>query len=559
MKKLFIIPSLLLSALLCGCADLKYNEVSTYDEEWTLSSRFNGVQKLVTNVYSYLDYDYGNNYDGAMRASATDESDYVWPTSSIHTFYNGAWSAINYNSSTWSQCYTAIRAANYFLENATELTFDEFKHNTDYYSYMQKYKYFPYEVRFLRAYYYFNLVREYGDVPLVTKVLTPEEANTVKRDPQAQIFDFIVKECDEIIDKLPDSYADEESAETGRINKACVLALKARTLLYKASPLFNVNNDMTLWREAALANLKVIESCKNWGIKLGKYVDLWGSNAYKNTEIILRRPVGDQNSFEAYNFPISVEGGKSGNCPTQNLVDAYLMKSGKAWDEEGSGYNESDPYANRDPRFGMSIIKNGDKNWPSYNNVPIETFMGGNSGQPLLGATTTGYYLKKLCDASVDLRPNSSSKKKHTWPIFRLGEFYLNYAEAAFHALNNNASISDDELTMTPADAVNVIRDRSDVKMPHINEDEDFEEQYLRERMVELAFENHRYWDVRRWKKGTDFFTNIVMMQITKKSDGSYSYERVVKKRLWDDKMYFSPIPDAEIRKNKNLEQNPGW
>lgn len=559
MKKYSIIILTVCTLTLSGCADLKYNEVSTYDEEWTLSSRFNGVQKLVTNVYSYLDYDDGSDYDGAMRASTTDESDYVWPSSSIHTFYNGAWSAINHNSSTWSDCYSGIHAANYFLEKAADLTFEEFKYNTDYYSYMKKYVYFPYEVRFLRAYFYFRLLREYGGVPLVTKTLTPEEANSVERNSEDEIFDFILSECDNIVDSLPVNYAMEEFAETGRINQACVLALKARTLLYRASPLFNKSNDASLWRQAAEASLKVIQSCNSWGFKLGKYADLWGANAYKNPEIILRRPVGEQNSFEASNFPVSVEGGKSGNCPTQNLVDAYLMKStGKAWNEEGSGYDPSNPYTDRDPRFDMTIVKNGDTNWPSYNSDAIETFEGGNAGQPLLGATTTGYYLRKLCDASVDLRPNSSKKVKHTWTIFRLGEFYLDYAEAAYHVFGN-AQDKNSVLTMSAADAINALRDRSDVKMPHYNADEPFETQYQRERMVELAFENHRYWDVRRWKQGSKFFTDIITLKIIKDANSGYTYQRVSKNRTWEDKMYFSPIPDSELRKNTHLTQNQGW
>lgn len=560
MKIKYLLMILSVPVLMGSCVDLDYNEVSTYDEEWTLHSRVNGVQKLVTTVYSYLDYDYGDKYGGAMRASATDESEYAWSTSSIHTFYNGAWSAINHNSSTWSDAYNGIRAANLFLEKASDLDFEEFKNNEDYFSFMQRYQYFPYEVRFLRAYFHFLLAREYGDVPLVTRMLTPEEANVVSRDNVKTVFQFIVDECNDIVDKLPQDYSTIEGQETGRINQAAVMALKARTLLYAASPLFNTTHDQSLWEEAARASLALIDSCSAWGYNLGAYNKLWGTDAYKNSEILLRRPVGDKNSFEGYNFPIGVENGQSGNCPTQTLVDAYEMAAtGKLWNEPGSGYNPDKPYDGRDPRLGMTIVKNGDTGWPSYNSTPIETFEGGNSGAPLLGATPSGYYLRKLCDASVDLRPNSSKKTKHTWIVFRLGEVYLNYAEAAYHVFGD-ATSSSSELRLSANDAVNVVRARPGVDMPPFEGNAGFFDRYMRERQVELAFEGHRYWDVRRWKRGAECFGSVTLMKFTRDAtSGVVTGTRVVKERIWEDRMYFSPIPDAEIRKNPNLKQNPGW
>ena len=124
---------------------------------------------------------------------------------------------------------------------------------------MKRFNRYQYEVRFLRAYFYFNLARAYGDVPLITKVLTEEEANQVTRTPVAEVFNFIVKECDEIKDELPVDYtklendaANGTNPETGRITKQAVLALKARTLLYWASPLFNTNNDKELWKTCPL-------------------------------------------------------------------------------------------------------------------------------------------------------------------------------------------------------------------------------------------------------------------------------------------------------------------
>ena len=557
-KNIIIGSFLLLSASACK-DNMDYNEFVSYNQEQVFSS-FDRTRNFVTNVYSYLDYDFGN-YGGAMLASATDEADYVWTSSSIHDFYNGAWSASNPKSDMWSSMYAGIRAANFFLEASLGQTYSDFKYNKDYNEQMERFSRYQDEVRFLRAYFYFNLVRQYGDVPFTTDVLTEKEANAISRTSADQVFDFIVSECDDIVNSLPSSYDDLTYTETGRISRAAVLALKARTLLYKASPLFNTENSSEIWKEAALANKAVIDSCIEYGITLGAYTDLWGTESYNASEMILVRRVGDLNYLESNNFPVGVEGGNSGNCPSQNLVDAYEMKAtGMVWNETGSGYDPNNPYAGRDPRFGMTIAKNGDLGWPGYNTNELQTFVGGLNGAPLSGATQTGYYLKKYLDSSVDLRPNVSNSKRHSWITYRLGEFYLNYAEAVFNYLGA-ADATDSDFPVSAAEAVNVIRQRSGVGMPALPaglSNTDFAARYENERMVELAFEGHRFWDIRRWKEGAKF-SSITSMKIVKTGDDSYSYTRVEMIRSWNDKMYFFPIPDSEIRKNPNLTQNAGW
>ncbi|WP_321290289.1 RagB/SusD family nutrient uptake outer membrane protein [uncultured Sunxiuqinia sp.] len=557
-KNIIIGSFLLLSVSACE-EDMNYNEFVSYNQEQVFSS-FDRTKNFVTNIYSYLDHDFGY-YSGAMLASATDEADYVWSWSSIHDFYNGAWSASNPKAGMWSNMYAGIRAANLFLDASQGQTYTDFKYNKDYNEQMERFNRYQYEVRFLRAYFYFNLVRQYGDVPFTTDVLTEEEANTISRTPASQVFGFIVSECDDIVNNLPSSYSNLAYTETGRINRAAVLALKARTSLYRASALFNSGEDKKLWKEAALANKAVLDSCAEYGITLGAYTDLWGTENYKASEVILSRRLGDLNSLEALNYPVGVEGGNSGNCPTQTLVDAYEMKAtGLLWNEAGSGYDPANPYEGRDPRFEMTIVKNGDLGWPGYNSKEIQTFVGGFNGAPLSGATQTGYYLKKYLDPSVDLRPNSSNEKRHSWVTYRLGEFYLNYAEAVFNYLGS-ADAKSADFPMSATEAVNVIRQRSGVDMPALPaglSSADFSDKYENERMVELAFEGHRFWDVRRWKEG-EKFSSVTGMKIEKTGDDSFSYTRVEIPRSWSDKMYFFPIPDSEIRKNPNLTQNTGW
>lgn len=544
--------------VLLGSCELDYSEGTVYSKEEMFAMRAKGIDRMVWGIYGQLDYDAGDKYtNGAMMASATDEADCPWEGSTIHQFYNGAWSALCPNTNAWGHYYTAIRQANLFLNEAADLTFEEYKYNKDYADYMKKYSRYKYEVRFLRAYFYFSLVKHYGDIPLVLTLLSEKEANQVYRTPVTKIFEFIVSECDEIASYLPTDYTSETFQETGRATKQMALALKARATLYAASPLFNKLNDPQLWINAADANLEAIEACKKAGANIGTYASLWGSENYLNKEVLLAIRQSEGNQFERYNYPMGVEGGKSGNCPTQTLVDAYELKTtGKIWSESGDAYNPSEPYNDLDPRFEMTIAKNGDI-WPAYNEIPLQTYSRGLNGQPNLGATTTGYYLKKFCDNGVDLRPNSTTSKRHSFIIFRMGELYINYAEAIWHVLGN-ADVKTDKYNLSANEAVNVLRTRSDVDMPLFEGSAGFMERLRRERMVELAFEGHRFWDVRRWKLGKEHFSSIEVMNIVNQN-GKLSYQRNTKKRYWDDKMYFFPIPESELNLNKNLTQNIGW
>lgn len=539
---------------LVGCTDkMDYHEYTNYGKEYVFSD-FGRTAAFVNNIYSYLDYDLLGT---TSLASACDEAEMALNYSNVLDYTNGNWTALNPKSQ-WNY-YTPIRAANYFLENGLNLEFSDLILNQDYEAQMKRYGRYQYEVRLLRAYYYFLLVRAYGDVPFTTKVLTEAEANSLERTPASQVFDFIISECDAVAPQLPVDYSklDNDAAggtnpEAGRVTRGAALALKARASLYCASKLFNDSENRDLYKRAATASLDVINYCGENNITLGKYTDLWGADNWKASEMIFVRRVGDTDDPERTNFPIGMENAKSGNCPTQTLVDAYEMKN------EGEP-NQKDPYTGRDPRFAMTIAVNGDK-WPNTNPNPLEIYTGGRDAAPVPYATPTGYYVKKYVDGATDISASTSSGgKRHSWITFRLGEFLLNYAEATFKYFGS-ADIKDAELTMTAREAVNKVRKRTGVDMPDFPEgmsSSDFWSRYKNERMVELAFEGHRFWDVRRWKEGG--FTSIGRMLITKNSDDSFTYTRSIKALVWDDKMYFYPIPDSEIRKNPNLKQNPGW
>ena len=548
--------------LLTSCADLDYTEETTRDEEWTFTYFNEGIKGLVSGVYAQV---YNNEFESNSAyflAGATDEAQYALEAGNVNSYVNGGWSPANPFDRTWTKSYTAIADANMFLEKLDEADISDWEQNPEYSKWVSQLELFPYELRFLRAYFYFELFRTYGDVPLVTTTLTNAQANSVKRTPADEIVKFIVEECDAVAPYLPVTYETEVGSEVGRATRVAAAALKARTLLYAASPLHNPTGDKTKWAKAAEACKYVLDNAENWGLSLSAYGLLWGHDAFYNKELIFGLGRGDDsdngNVFEKANYPVGVENGSSGNCPTQSLVDQYeYQDNGETFGERHPGnidLNLQDPYEGLDPRFALTVVKNGDE-WPSNGaqKKVMETFVGGFNGAPKYGATPTSYYLRKYVDGACVTTADNQTYRRHTWIVFRLGEFYLDYAEAVFNA---TGSANDATYGMTANEAVNVLRNRADIQMPEFSEDGDaWVKRYERERLVELAFENHRFWDVRRWKKGAQYFKTIQAATISP----SLVLTRSTITRQWDEKYNFYPIPQSELIKNSNLTQNPGW
>jgi hypothetical protein len=445
-----------------------------------------------------------------------------------------------------------------YLEKLDQADITEWQYNPNYENWVQQMELFPYELRFLRAYFYFELFRSYGDVPLVTTTLTNAQANTITRTPADEIVKFIVDELDAVAPYLPVSYLTEVNSEIGRATRVAAYALKARTLLYAASPLFNPSGDKAKWAKAAEACKFVLDNAADWGLKLSAYGSLWGHDAFFNAEIIFGLGRGESNSFEMANYPVGVENGSSGNCPTQSFIDQYeYQDNGETFGERYPGsidLRSVNPYDGLDPRFALTVVKNGDE-WPTNGSQKkaIETFQGGFNALPKYGATPTGYYLRKYVDGACVTTADNQTTRRHTWILMRLGEFYLDYAEAVFYA---TGSANNGAYGMTANEAINVLRSRSDINMPAFTEDgEAWVERYERERAVELAFENHRFWDVRRWKKGAQYFRTVQVASI----GSNLVLNRSTVTRQWDEKYNFYPIPQSELKKNPNLTQNAGW
>ena len=547
---------------LSSCSDkMNYEEYNVYDQAY-IQEMFGRVGGFMTKIYNDIDYDFGN-YSGAMLSSATDESVYSHPGNAVEDFYNGAWSATNSKNSYWTTAWDGISYCNLVLDNFSGLTFPEYLLDVHYKEEMNQYKNYTYEARWARAYFYFELVRRYKNIPLKTKHMDADEANALPQVSSDSIFQFIDAECAAIQDSIVKDYTAigyPTKSETGRANKLAVMALRARAALYHASPLFNTNNDKNLWLEAAKRCNEVIVEAKNEGKGLSNdYAKMFGSDSWSDAnaqkEIIFGRRTAASNSFEKYNFPIGLENAGGGNCPTQNLVDAFEMTNGKAINEEGSNYDPQNPYANRDKRLALIVARNGEV-WP---NQELETYVGGANSSSVTYGTPTSYYLKKYVNQSTIIKANGASSFYHIWITFRLAEFYLNYAEAALNYTGSGYT-APTGLSMTAAQAINTVRKRAGQPDLATNLDFDaFKKKYENERFVELAFEGHRFFDLRRWKEAPEYLKTIKKMTITKNTDGSLTYTPgTLETRTWKDAWYLFPFPQKDIM-NCNYVQNPGY
>lgn len=581
MKK--IIYSIIAAALLLVSCNLDpevnlsltENQVMTYDNT---KGRLNALYTYLPSGFSYI--------DNSMMAAASDEAEFTIETSTIQKFNTGAWNAVdNPDAASWTRNFNGIYAVNLFLATSDSIDMDYVKLNPArqdvYLTYLANIKRWKYEARFLRAFFYFELIKRYGGVPVLTEpVGIEDDYASIPRDSLSKCVRFILSECDSTAKNLPAKYTDD--GDLGRVTKGAALALKSRVLLYAASDLFNdpswaggyshpefisLTDDKTRqerWEEAAQAAWDVID--------LGNTDDSFGGyslhetynglfNSFTSDEIILARRSGPGNSFEKNNYPIGYEGGNSGTTPTQNLVDAYGFTTSLDAFDWNNPEHAVHPYANRDPRLAYSILTNN----TSFKGRPVQIWTGGLDGKGVSRATRTGYYIKKYINPNLDLVLNQTSI--HTWILIRFAEMYLNYAEACYYAYGFSGRVPG--ATQTSRQALNRVRSRAGVlALPTSGmSDEEILGKIRNERRVELAFEDHRFWDVRRWMIApATLGVPVKGVEITKvpaaneEEEDTFTYSVIqVEKRVFDSqKMYFYPIP----QKNINITgwiQNPGW
>ena len=556
--------------LVNACDSILDREVVLSLTEDDVLTLFNNTQSRAVAIYNYLPSGF-RCVDGAMMASASDEAEYTLETSSIQMFNVGSWNAKNNpDGGSWWNNFRGIYLVNHFLANSDNLDLEMYRLNPDdigheqYQNRLDNIKRWKYEVRFLRAYFYFELIKRYGGVPVITRPV--EIGDSFPRNTLDSCVNFIVKECDDIAWGLPVKYTEQENL--GRATRGAVLALKSRVLLYAASDLFNspekwasgyANKDLISvkpidrkerWKRAADAAKNVIDLTDAGYALSNNYQGVFRS--YTDAEIILARRDGASNDFEKANYPVGYDLGNSGNTPSLNLLDDYEMLDGTAFDWNNKNH-AANPYRGRDPRLAFTILSNMTK----FNGRPVECWTGGRDGKGVPRATKTGQYLLKYIDPELNLLEGRTSV--HTWVLIRLAEVYLNYIEA----LNEYQPAHSDIKIY-----YNKIRQREGIKMPELPDglDQDAVRQKIRhERRIELAFEDHRLWDARRWMIAADNEKGKGVLNIPLRGleilnrGGVPSYTPIeIEKRNFEPKMYLYPIPQGDLD-IAGWSQNPLW
>lgn len=559
MKKIiYILSAVLLTA---SCNFLDFDETSGDYKREDMYKTYSNIQKMLTNIYGYMPYKDIVEISDAMRDCGCDDAEFGDPDGSVQRFNNGNWSAQSTVDTKWT-FYNAIRCVNEFLESMQTVDISIYKQDSKYALWMEHLKYYPQQARVLRAYYLFELARRYGDIAMPLTMLSTEEANSIGKTPFDKVIDYIVSECDECAQNLPDTYIGMYQDEYGRVTRGFAMAVKAKALLYAASPLHNPGGDKEKWQKAAKA-AKDIMDLKLYALDPLETANTGGTSP----EVILQIMRSESQSFEKYNFPVRFTLGKrtsmSGTYPTQNLVDAFQTLGGYDITLDADGWHTADPdfdlahpYEGRDPRFARAILADG----MTFKSSTIETFVGGadySATRADLGSPT-GYYLRRYILPDTDFTPEAEVKLKHSWILSRYAEVLLSYAEALNEYLGPDAT--DATFSLSARQVLNQVRDNAGMPAVTVTGQEAFRSAVQREWRVEFAFEDHRFWDVRRWKIGADTQKQVYGVQIVKGAEKK-EYSRVlVENRVWADRMYLYPIPQSELFCNTNLgPQNPGW
>lgn len=578
----YLTIGLMATTMLASCADILDKKPLTEISDNDLWSDPALLKAFVNSRYNQV----GVNGAESMQSSIVDETELTWLRGcETHNFarlsptdlgrMNGAW--WGWDNRSWSTKWTNISNCNIFFERVDNVAFTDETEKTKLLG----------QVRFIRAFEYWDLIARWGAMPIITKSFSINDREEIvgqKRNTYKECIDFLVSELDQAAKELPANWSGDDY---GRATSVAALALKSRILLYAASPLMNedvkipevgyTTPEPDRWQKAAKAATEALDAAQNAGYELynlngdpsKNYQLIFMDNTAANKETLFAR-MGTSSadgesisSCDQYNNPNGY-GGWGGNCPLQELVDAYeVVKDGVAskfdWNNPEE---EANPYANRDPRFYATILYDGAK-WMTRN---VETYFdvdgngnitgGGKDtkfGNDSWNASPTGYNMKKFMDEGYAL--NSWNFCARNWIHLRMAELYLNKAEALYYTGDEEGA----------REALKPVRQRAG--MPAVTATgTDLLEAIKNERRIEFAFEEHRYFDVRRWKEAPKYFgTTVHAITIKKYPDGKKTYEvdklrsDVGGDRKWDDKMYWLPIPKSEMDKNPNLVQNPGY
>lgn len=536
MNRYYFLPiagCLLVASLIVGCSDDLLDktpkESLTSDFVW---SNPLAAEQFVNGIYADLTSGFQRESCTYMLDAAADDGDNSFSWTSAEKFNFSTFGPANSPlGGQWADLYKLVRKANLALANLNNLKDATLRDRL------------KGETYFLRGYLYFELLRFYGTrtssgppsgVPIIDRLLTAGDNYLIPRSSYDETVDFIVKNYDSSAFLLPNSF--KGTVNEGRATKGAALALKGRLLLYAER-----------WSDAAAVSKELIDNKATYGYDLfPKYYDLFLTK--NNQEVIFVKKYKNPEKTHNYDQFQGIggsTGGWGGLCPTQELVDEYEMIDGKKITNSPL-YDPSNPYDNRDPRFEATILHNGSM----FKGEPVETFLGGK--HRLLDdpdRTKTGYYARKYFDDFV----YGSRGSDTDWIYMRFGEVLLNYAEAQNEIMGPDASVYE---------AIQKIRDR--VNMPPLAaglSKDQMREAIQHERRVEFAFEEHRFFDVRRWGIANQVLNRpFYSMMINKTGSNTFTYQlEPLEIRVYQDKNIVLPIPQEEIDKNPEAVQVAGW
>ncbi|MBQ3245886.1 MAG: RagB/SusD family nutrient uptake outer membrane protein [Bacteroidales bacterium] len=552
MKLRYIISAFVIALMSSACNDFLNTSLDRNQTGETIATDRSSIWYFGNAFYSPIGYGY-TMIDNNIFATASDEAQQTSASSNVIYFNKGM---LNENINPLFHCYQnyyeGIRAANFFLEYVSDGKGEELlalnrnliTDATNYKRDLESLAWFKAEAHVARAYYYAELIKMYGGVPIIES--SKDEGQMVPRSTYDEVVEYIVKEIDDHKADLAvnwNNYTDRE----GRFTLGAALAIKARVLLYAASPLHNENNSKKKWERAAAAVNELISNTElsySLAADYGSYFT--GGNPLSSSETIYAVRSWSSNTMEANNYPIATQGGKSGATPSHNLVSAY---------EYVGTPDPTDPYANRDPRLAASVVTNG-SNW---NGRVIDQSGGGSDDMARANASRTGYYLKKFLTDNLNLTQGATAQ--HNWVAYRWGEVLLNYAEAMNEAYGPDAVPAG--FTMSARQALQMVRDRASTSLPKVTATDvvSFRKAVKHERRIELAFEDHRYWDLLRWKDAMDILNSPILGVKVSKSGDSWKYEvEEVATRTFHERNYYLPFLRSEIENSNNtLEQNPQY
>ncbi|TDG37679.1 RagB/SusD family nutrient uptake outer membrane protein [Pedobacter changchengzhani] len=557
---LFILlsASLLISA--CQKVEDRPFEKITEDYVWDSKDSLGiNASYFLNDIYADIPTGY-NRIDGNVLATATDDAVPSADNTSISKFTNGGYTATVNADNAWQSNYASIRKCNLFVQNFPKVNLRT--------PLLPQGVYWKAENRFLRALFYFELIKRYGGVPLLgDRVLTINDDLKLPRNSYEDCVNYIVSECDAIKDLVrTDPIA---TGDYGRVTKMVVLTLKAKTLLYAASALNNPTGDLGKWRLAKNALADVIRQAPLGNFALeASFGNVFSSR--KNNEVIFAYQRNVTTDVELNNAPIGYLSGSTASrgrtSPTQELVDAFTTINGLPittdlkTSSNPKGFDAKDPYANRDPRLDNTVFYNG-MTWLSR---PVETFNGGKDRPGgSVTQTKTGYYMRKFMgDFTVG---SAYANQTHNFPIYRYADVLLMFAEA------KNAVDGPGANTDSVYNYVRLIRARAGITqgvgvntygVSSTLTALQMQDLIRNERRVEMAFEEQRFWDLRRWKIAENVYNKPLHgIRIIKTGAlTNYQVEELgTPFQFIAPKMYRYAIPFSEISKNTNLTQNEGY